>query len=774
MSTRQNIRHWVPFGILLGAIVVLFHDLLLGNTLFWGLPSLQFYPWRWFAFEEISSGRIPYWNPYNGAGTPLLANYQSAILYPPNWLHLILPEAYTMSLVALLHVLWAGFGMWKFAGQLDMSPLGRGVSMLCFALGTYTIGRLGSFPTAQSIAWIPWLFWALSMLFTKRTYSSIGLLGLFSGLQLLAGHAQSTWYGLLALGIFALWYVIWQMRKSGLLQRLELLVLAASGLLLGAGLAAWQLYLTAQFLLESQRSGGVSFETLTNFSYAPARIIGLFMPNFFGSPVDGSYLTPERGVYFEDANYIGVLPLISVAFAIYGWFKWRTLLTHHRVFRSVPLWVFISIVGFVLALGRFGPVYRFLYDYIPTFDNFREPVRWLLWPAFGLSILAGIGVHYWSQSKRALFWTRLGAAAGAGGAFVSLAAIVTTGNDAPNADLIQTMGTAMIAVGCWIFGAAILTLRKPSATPAQSTALWQMAVLIFVAADLAWAGAGLNPTAPDDFYSREFSISTPRERLYWWSNYEEEVKFDTYFDLADYRVATDRWTNVRTSLLPNINMLDRVPLLNNFDPLQVGVHRQYIDLIEEAGPEAGSLLRAAGVTQTYGTILPEGWNVGRTETIALAPAPADTVWVVPAALAVESTTAAKDALRDPTWNPEQTVILLTTDDLTTTTPTPNVSTVRILSDTSTERQYSVTTETAGYLVLATTYYPGWQARVDGEIVQIHQANLAFMAIAVPAGNTEITLQYTPPGAAAAAVITLLSLFIIVSLIATGLLGTNDA
>ena len=60
---------------------------------------------------------------------------------------------------------------------------------------------------------------------------------------------------------------------------------------------------------------------------------------------------------------------------------------------------------------------------------------------------------------------------------------------------------------------------------------------------------------------------------------------------------------MRGSLLPNLNMLDRVSSLNNFDPLLPRYHRDYLALIEAAGSEAGPLLRAAGVSQVFGETL---------------------------------------------------------------------------------------------------------------------------------------------------------------------------
>ncbi|HLA44685.1 MAG TPA: hypothetical protein VJZ27_14670, partial [Aggregatilineales bacterium] len=128
--SRQEIKTWIPLVILGGALLLLFAPLLVGQrVLFWGLPALQFYPWRVFAFEQLHNGSIPFWNPYSGGGAPLLANYQTAVLYPPNWLHLFLNNAYVMNLLTVLHIFWAGLGMWMFTRELGVVPLGRGISM---------------------------------------------------------------------------------------------------------------------------------------------------------------------------------------------------------------------------------------------------------------------------------------------------------------------------------------------------------------------------------------------------------------------------------------------------------------------------------------------------------------------------------------------------------------------------------------------------------------------------------------------------------------------
>src|ERR1035438_173964 len=50
-------------------------------------------PWRIPAFQELARGHIMLHNPYTFSGMPFFSESQIAILYPVNWIHLILPPA---------------------------------------------------------------------------------------------------------------------------------------------------------------------------------------------------------------------------------------------------------------------------------------------------------------------------------------------------------------------------------------------------------------------------------------------------------------------------------------------------------------------------------------------------------------------------------------------------------------------------------------------------------------------------------------------------------
>lgn len=69
----------------------------------------------------------------------------------------------------------------------------------------------------------------------------------------------------------------------------------------------------------------------------------------------------------------------------------------------------------------------------------------------------------------------------------------------------------------------------------------------------------------------------------------------------------------------------------------------------------------------------------------------------------------------------------------------------------------VKTDFDGYLVLSDTYFPGWEATVDGQAVPILQANGAFRAIPTTAGTHQVVFEYFPLSLKIGAIVSLLAL-----------------
>lgn len=60
-------------------------------------------------------------------------------------------------------------------------------------------------------------------------------------------------------------------------------------------------------------------------------------------------------------------------------------------------------------------------------------------------------------------------------------------------------------------------------------------------------------------------------------------------------------------------------------------------------------------------------------------------------------------------------------------------------------ELSLETDTAGWLVMMDTYYPGWQARIDQIPARIYRANYLFRGLKVTAGKHTLQFVYRPVG-----------------------------
>ncbi len=717
---RDSVLRQLPLWILVAALGVAYWQLWTGEVLFWGLPALQFVPWRAYGLDAIRAGHLPLWNPYNGGGAPLFANYQSAFLYPLNWLGVVAPSyaalGWLMSATAVFHLALSGFGMWLLAGRMRLMLVGRGVMTLSYALTTYTVARLGTFPTITVATWIPVLLWAAYGVAGGGSRRNYGWLALATTLVLLGGHAQTAFYGLLLTASFLLWRVL-RYDPAGWRR----LFVALGAVVLGVVVAAPQLLATAELTLNSQRSGGYgAVEKAFRYSYSLPRAATLLAPNLFGNPGDGSYL--GAGLAYEYGAYVGIITLVAAVVALLAWISGRGKRQNPNL-RDVPFWWGVVIVAVVFALGESTPVYPFLYDNVPTFDTFQAPVRWHIWTVIALSVLGGIGAESWGVGPRVVFGTRLVTAGAFGGALL----VVFSPQFLPP-DLLETDGfmTVVNALGLtlmWIGLAGALTLLLAGNLPERFGSpgrgydtLWTLLVLVVLAVDLGWAGRGHNPTVPADFYNPRRPTTPAATRSYWPPteldlitfgqqldedeelsiSEPDELSFHPLMYADDYRYPQENWEAYRTSNLPNLNLLDRAYQLNNNEPLQPAAYAAYIDEL----PSVDDILEAerlqegndAGVDRLYTA----------TETVALTEAGARVI------LGAEGE------------------VVSVEDDYNQTTIT--------LAD--------VATETT--LTLTDVAFPGWSAQINGQPAEMSfEGDMVRVVSGVPAGDSVVTFHYRP-------------------------------
>jgi hypothetical protein len=346
---------------------------------------VYFYPLREYLGEALWEKRLPLWNPYLFAGTPFLANPQTAIFYPGSWLFALGEAPYAYALNFLGHIALAAIGLYAFARA--SLGLGRLASMLGgagFAFSGFMNGQAGHINQFSVAAWLPSvaLFLDLSLRgpgLSLRSLRPWPFAALVAGLtlQIAAGHPQEVYMTVAALGLL----VLWRCLPAGLL------ALVRGGLILGlaiglaAGISAVQLLPTLELSGLSIRGGGLSYQD-ASFGALPWPLL---LPSLF----------PGYWAHLPTTEFFGHTGTICFALA------WLGLLAGRG--RAAILGALYVALGLLLAVGDATFLYQLLFDWAPGFASFRVPARWLFVSTFGLALLAATGADWliaWSGGGR--------------------------------------------------------------------------------------------------------------------------------------------------------------------------------------------------------------------------------------------------------------------------------------------------------------------------------------------------------------------------------------
>jgi hypothetical protein len=746
---RATSRWLVGLALVLPPLVLFWPFIFGGKVLFWGTPLLQFYPWRELAVQMLRSGQLPLWNPYLGNGTPLAANLQSAIFYPLNALYLIIPVRWAMGYTAVLHVLLAGLFMYLYGRTLGLGCFASIVGGLAYALSGYMVARLEFLTENAAFPWIALLFCLTERLVRRRDWFVALVLGLIIGVQFLAGHAQTWTYSMWATGLYVLFRAWQESRRqdAGLGFQVRVWALFALAVIVGVGVAAVQILPTWELTRLSQRSTGLDWDFAMQYSFWPWRIFTLFAPDFFGNPARGDFW--GYATYWEDAGYIGVLPLGLALFAAARWVLTRRRRESEEAtgLRLVPFFSILAASSLILAMGKNTPVFPLVYRYVPGFGLFQAPARLLCIYTLAVATLAAIGAETLRPGARLHAFCRLAVVSGVGMLLASLvghflfASIRVTFLDA-----VARFAMLLIA------SAGLVLLQRRSRT------WWPALTVAFVAVDLIIAGWGLNPALNPRVYDADTAIGAvlgdqEPARTFIFHDAEYEITYSKkYLSFQDFGPPDlERWWGMREALLPNLGVIERLPSANNFDPLQVGRTHDLIALADDLPPMDALLLLGRMnvgyvITGTVDTALTGLELVHANEDIVVYRNPhvLPRAWIVPQARVIPDPSALLAELADPTFDPRRQVLLEREPatpplDSTEQNSGPGLA----LREWPNRVTITVPPGAGGYLVCADTWYPGWRAYVDGVEVEVLQANYAFRAVVLPPDAREVVFAYRP-------------------------------
>lgn len=423
--------------------------------------ALQFYGWRDLVFEAHRTGKQPFWNPYQLAGTPLLANGQSAAYYP---LHILIgklgiPTGTAIVLLAWLHLAVAGLGLFALARRLGAGVEGATLGGFGLALSPFAISWSALASVMTTCAWIPVLLAAQLALIQKPTWRTALAVTGSAAMLLTGGHLQFVFYGLFAWLIFTPIAFVTQPEKPK-----PTFSVLASILALGvAGFAALpQINPALEFSKQSHRQSTATaegYKAYQSSAIKPYEFLGFIAPGFMGTPgVPDNPTTQENipstwnmyakpgGNYAESAIWLGVPVVLGIC-----------MLRRRQNWRELSPIIAVTISGLLLALGT--PLAQLLYFGVPGFSSTGSPGRAAILFVLGACALAAVAIPKTPEDsipnqKAYAFFAFMAIALVTIVAASQIGGIKSwTGNDLAPIIARRTIGTVPILIGSIVFAA---------------------------------------------------------------------------------------------------------------------------------------------------------------------------------------------------------------------------------------------------------------------------------------------------------------------------------
>jgi hypothetical protein len=129
----------------------------------------------------------------------------------------------------------------------------------------------------------------------------------------------------------------------------------------------------------------MSYQQATTWSFAPKDTLLFFLPDAYGYWLDMKKYWISQ-CWFKTL-YTGGLPFIlSAMFLSFG--------------KGRKLYLALMVFSLFLALGKYNPLYPFVFKYIPFFNGIRYPAKFLYIFILVLSVTAGLGFQKLSEYSK--------------------------------------------------------------------------------------------------------------------------------------------------------------------------------------------------------------------------------------------------------------------------------------------------------------------------------------------------------------------------------------
>ncbi len=716
----------------------------------------QYFPLRAFAAQEWVRGHIPLWNPYLFGGQPALADIQSGALYPPHVLESLLLgwsgfgfPVWALEGQVIAHFSLAAVGAYLFARHLGLrrdvslrrARFGGVIASLVFSYGGYLTG----FPVQQITilevsAWLPWVMWAVSAASQRSnepasSHPSRSLAPLLLGspapywgalafaLAILAGHPQTVLY----IFYLSLAYALFNGFNKSANSHASRIISYASSLLrsimpwllivvLGTCLAAAQLLPTREFITHSLRAD-LTYQAVSA-GLPLNELISILYPGFFGG----------------SPPYVGIISLALIALALAIPPNRKSKIQNPKS-DDVFFWAAAGLVSLLLAFGGRTFLYPLFYLLTPGFDLVRQQERAFLIYSFSAAVLAGYGgmvlagpLPKFTRHTYALFERRLRWIAAVALALTAFFIYGSAASTARGDEVNLFYGVLWHHLfGLLILGGMLILLTLRPRRWLRRT--WGMGLIAFWLAfnlfTVNWRFNLEKPATPPPFSSNGVTqfLQTDLSALPP-GNLPTRIVSGGLLpggnSAASVYQLQDLTGNTPLQLTAVDTFMRQMPAWRLWQLMSV---RYIVDKRDIA--DAGlALVFEQSELKVFemGDPFPRAWFVGGTETIA-------------------ADSQAISRLGSDDFDLRRTAIVPAPLELPPTDPA--ASTVTIVDFETDYLKAEVNASGPQLLIFSQIYYPGWQAKIDGQAAELRRVNVVQQGVVLPVGQHSVELTFSP-------------------------------
>lgn len=691
----------------------------------------QLFPFKDFMIREVKKGRLPLWNPYNGAGQPMMATLQPAFFNPFSYL-LLFDRKLGWAWYIILQFPLLFLATYWYSKKITQSHFGAIISSLVLCFSGVVAARLTYGEYIYPLIALPVLLGLIEEYKIHHTSLVIWGFPFVVFFLLVSVQPQLSFYILLTVVLYAM------MRMKEMKRILGIIGL----LLLGVGIASIQLVPTLELYFQSNVTQNSSAFIFDKFLMPISHLVTILIPNFFGN--SGTYNFWGTSDYTETVVSVGLLPLLFALIAV----KKKKKIVESSI---VNFFFLGTIITILLTLDWFFT--RWLYGLsLPVFST-SIPTRLYILTTFFIAMLAGLGASSLGRERKSVLLI----------GFLGLLIVCTTlalgkvGAIHCPSQISQCVNVAvrnaLFEFVVYSVGASIIFLLCMAVFRTYHRIFKICLIFVLI-------GVGVYNTWKILSFSPSQYVAMPHPVL------------KSVSSIAPARVAGIGEGSFTTNFATQYQYFDT----NYYNPLYIKRYGELVSFVNTGDRNRGlsrsdiSVISDASVSADLSFRRERFWDM--TGSGLLITKKNDTEWnMIRRTSALPRVYLAYSLVVEPDENKLTSRMFSPDIDITTTTFVENYI-QDVLSDSANNATGSalidsylanavrikVNTTKNSLLVLSDTFYPDWNANVDGVEATIYRTNYAFRGVVVPKGEHIVEFYYDPASLKIGLIISVISIF----------------